>query len=282
MKTFLHTTLVGCCIISSAIADNPQEKTGHKIVDKILARVNGANILQSDLEQPRISTQEGRPFTLQEAIMEELMVQHATDQHLVPTTLDIDRQITSMKIQNNLQDITEKEFEEQLRQGGLTLRMYKQQIGRKIAVDKVKQSEIHERIVISSQEVEAYCKEHPEYVKEAFHLQICSLNKDELEKSKEDKTMEWETIDWINKEDLSQDLACVQNMKKGDISAPIQLRGSDDKVQLIKLLEKRERKLKTVNQRYAQVSHVLETNKQTELLHQLEAELKTRATIVYF
>src|ERR1700689_1574659 len=62
-----------------------QKKSKGMLIDKILVRVNiegfkGVNILQSDLEKPRIE-KEGGTYTLDEAIMEELMLQKATEKH---------------------------------------------------------------------------------------------------------------------------------------------------------------------------------------------------------
>ncbi|MFA6527713.1 MAG: hypothetical protein WCT20_04780, partial [Candidatus Babeliales bacterium] len=191
MKPLLNAVLVGCFLVAYASADN------RTVVDKIVARVDGVNILQSDLAQPRITTDNGRPFTLDEAIMEELMVAHAANQHLMPSTLDVDRQIASFKIQNKLQYMTDKEFEAQIKEGGLTLKMYKQQIGRRIAVENVKRAEIYEKVLVSSQEVEAYYKQHPEYAKESYQLEICIINKDECVDTSTIPVSKWEKLDWI-------------------------------------------------------------------------------------
>lgn len=253
------------------------------VVDRIVARVNGVNILQSDLDLPRISTENGRPFTLEEAIMEELMIQHASGQHILPSALDIERQITGFKIQNGLQDMTDEEFEKQLKDGGLTLKSYKQQIGRRIAVENVKRAEIYEKIVTSSQEVEAYYKKHPIYTKEAYRLQMSILGEDELAADQKGEKATWEKLDWINKDDLSEDLQCVLHMKKGEISAPLfdSEKGEGAKIKLVKIVDKREKRLKTLNERYAEIDQLLQHNKRVELSQAMENELKAKAMITY-
>src|SRR3990172_2077019 len=138
-------------------------------IDKIVARVNGVNILHSDLEQSRIS-KEGETYTLDEAIVEELFYQRAAETHMLPTAVDVERQLVSFKIQNNLTELTDKEFEDQLKIHGFTLKNYKRQLGRMIAVENVKRIEISEKIVITAQEVEAFYKDNPEYTKEEYQL----------------------------------------------------------------------------------------------------------------
>ncbi|MFA6527620.1 MAG: hypothetical protein WCT20_04305, partial [Candidatus Babeliales bacterium] len=91
-----------------------------------------------------------------------------------------------------------------------------------------------------------------------------------------------EKLDWINKEDLSEDLTCVLDMKKGTISAPIPDRETSDIVKLVKVADKRERRLKILNERYAEIDQLLQQNKRLDLSQQMEKVLKERATIIYF
>lgn len=254
---------------------------GRKVINKIVAKVNGATLLLSDLEQPRINTENGRPFSLQEAIIEELTVQHAGEQHMLPSQLDIEQQITRFKIQNGLQDMTDKQFDAEIKAGGLTLKMYKQQIGRRIAVENVKRSEILEKVVIDSKEVEAYYKEHPEYSKEAYSLQVCSIDPSILTSKNWADRAAWEDLGWINTKDLSERHKCVCAMKKGDVSAPMPDPENKDKVQVVKLLAKRERRLKTLDDRYMSIDRLLQQKKVRELTALSEKGLASRAIITY-
>lgn len=251
------------------------------VVDKIVARVNGNIILQSDLEQPRISTENSRPYTLDEAIMEELMVAYAINQHMVPTQLDIERQITSIKIQNGLQDIPEKEFERQLKESGFTLSMYKQQIGRQIALENVRRAEVYDKMIISSQEVESYYKKNPEQLPESYLLEVCTVDaKNALDKTVIDQAS-WEKLDWINKEDLSDIFKCVERMKQGEASAPISNPENVNTVQFVRVVEKQEQRLKTLDERYAHIDQLLQKKKRLELVQAMENKIKKQAVITY-
>src|ERR1700689_4938249 len=64
------------------------------LIDKIVARVNGSNILLSDLMLPRIS-KEGAPYTLDELVFEEILFQRAGEMQMLPSVLDIDRHIVA-------------------------------------------------------------------------------------------------------------------------------------------------------------------------------------------
>jgi peptidyl-prolyl cis-trans isomerase C len=243
------------------------------VIDKIVARVNGVNILQSDLELPRIS-KEGGFYTLQEAINEQLFFQKAIEQHLLPSELDIERQIVAFKMQNNMTDMSTIEFEEQLKQSGFTLKMYKEQLGRLIAVENVKRAEVSEKLVVTSQEVEEYFKSHPTYIKEGYHLKIATV-KDENEPQKK---YAWEDLGWVNKDDLDQRFSIVTSMEKGAISRPIK---ADDKYQVVMVVEKRDQRKKTLKECYIDIEKQLYREKKEKYLKTIEKEILTKATIVY-
>lgn len=253
------------------------------VVDKIVARVNGANILKSDLELPRMG-KEGRTYSLDEAILEELLVQRAAEMHMLPTALDIDRQIVTIKIQNNLTDMSDKEFEDQLKEGGYTMKLYKNQIGRLIAAEKIKQAEISEKIVITTQEVEEYYHKHPEYTKEEFHLASTTLT--EVQKSKAEQylksdSIEWADLGWVAKKDLGKKFTFVTNLKVGEIGNPIEEKnGSTLTYEYVKLLDKHDRHLKTLDERYIEIERYLQHERKDKFMIQFEKELRDKASIV--
>lgn len=248
-------------------------------IDKIIVRVNGANILQSDIEQPRIA-KEGQPYTLDEAIMEELLVQRAAEMHMLPNTVEIDRQLVAFKIQNNLTEMSDREFEEELQRNGFTIKTYKNQLGRLIAAENIKRAEISEKIVVTSQDVEEYYKKHPERTQEEYHLVTCTLTQEQIENKKAylaSDEVAWEDLGWIAKKDLGKKFNVVYSMKKGDLSEPIKLGNT---YQVIKLLDKREKRLKTLDERYADIERTLQLERKEKFIGQFEKELKTKASII--
>lgn len=280
-KIHVPVVILSVLISNSMIANLCAKR--RVVLDTIVARVNGTNILKSDLELPRMG-KEGGIYTLDEAILEELLVQRAAEMHMLPTALDIDRQIVTIKIQNNLTDMTDKEFEDQLKEGGYTMKMYKNQIGRLIAAEKIKQAEISEKIVITTQEVEEYYQKHPEYTKEEFHLASTTLTKSQ--KSKADQllksgSLEWNDLGWVAKKDLGTKFMFVTHLKVGEIGNPIEEQAdAGTTFEYVKLLDKHDRHLKTLDERYIEIERYLQQERRAKFMIQFEKELREKASIV--
>jgi parvulin-like peptidyl-prolyl isomerase len=197
-----------------------------KLLDKIVVRVNGANILSSDLKKKRI-TKNGEPFTLNEAILDELLFQKAAERKLLPTDIEVEKQIVSLKINNGLGDLTDTQFEEELQKEGFGVAEYKTQVAKMFAVERFKHAEFSERVVVTSQEVEEEYKKNPIKIQEKYLLKICDLpagsvdSKGLLNKSvKIYNDLKWEEIGWVPKAELSQQLRFVEKMEKGETSKP--------------------------------------------------------------
>lgn len=249
------------------------------LINKIVMRVNGVNILKSDLEQPRIS-KEGRPYSEDELLTEELIFQTAAEKHMLPTNTDIERQIVAFKIQNNLKDITDKEFEAELKSAGFTVESYKNQLGRMLSVENVRHSEVSDKTFVTSQEVEAYYKEHPEYSKEKYKLKIATVSDEQSAlgiKGLDLKQLDWETLDWVDKEEIGKDFEFIFSMKKGEIAEPKKVEG---KFQIVQIEDKKERTIRTLDERYGEIERMFQQKKQGKALEEFESDLKTKAIIV--
>ncbi len=257
-----------------------QVKPKIKLVDKIVARANGVNILKSDLKKIRIS-KNGQPFSLQEAIIDELLFQKSVQRKMLPTELDVEKQIVALKINNGLTDLSDAQFEEELKQEGFTIQEYKGQLTKMLAVEKLKHAEFSERVVVTSQEVEEYYKKNPIKIQEKYLLKMCELPKDSVnEDGKLTKKIDfkWDDLSWINRSDLSSNLKFVCNMKKGQICKPLKI-GSG--YQMIKLEDKQAEHIKTLDQSYVEIERKLHNQKKSEFEKLFEKELFEKATIVY-
>jgi len=255
------------------------ELLAREIVDKIVARVNGLNILKSDLDQPRIGNN-GKPYSLDELIMEEILVQKAADPKrlLLPTALEIEKQILAIKMSNNLGNISDEEFEKQLKEEGFTLDMYKNQLARILASEKVKHIEVSEKIVITAQAVENYYKNNPEYTKEMYLIKIAEVPEDEVDKEINEKSFHWENFDWVAKEKISSDLSFISDMKMGEISKPVKV---GEQYQVVKLLDKKESRLRTFEERYTEIERFLQGKERKELEKEFEKTVKKDAIIIF-
>ncbi len=274
--TFL--TVISWCSISAE--PSKDKKEARHLINKIDVRVNGVNILTSDLEKPRLA-KNGKPFTMDEAVFDELLYLRAAELKMLPTDIDIEHQITNFKVQNGLDQLSDNEFEEELKDGGMDLREYKRQYGRLIAVENIKRTETSEKLMVTSQEVERSYKKNPPIQQEAYHLKICVLPQGQHEKSKElvaQNKVEWEDLGFIETTKISKDFAIVPTMKAGDLSEPIKM---GDHYELISVVEKKEQQKKTLQESYQEIERELQDEKRDRCLKDLEKDLKAKASIVY-
>ncbi len=277
------TALALCCVTTVAQAERI-------IVDQIVARINGSNILQSDLKIPRIIN-EGNTFSLDEAINDELLYQHAVTMKMLPTTTDVDRQFVAFKVNNGLHELSDEEFEMQLKDSGFTLDTYKQQLGKLMANENVKRAEISEKIIVSSQEVESYYNEHPEYTKEAYHIATTTIAEDDYTTKKAtqpdastqdlfgtDQKLTWEDHGSIETADLNDDYLDVQKLGIGQIMEPLH---KENSYELVKLVGKQEVRLKTLAERYNHIERAIQNKRKDKIIKELEQNLRAKATITH-
>ena len=250
-------------------------------VDRILARVNGTNILKSDLEKQRVA-KEGKTFTLDEAINDELITQHAVTMHVLPTAIDIDRQFVNFKMQNGLNDLSDEDFEKQLKESGFGLQEYKHQLGRLMATENVKRAEISEKIVVSTQEVEEYYKKHPEYTKEAYRIAIATVPEEEYEANTDtiasNPNLTWEDHGFIETAELNSDYLAIKNVMPGEFMAPLH---KENSYELVKLVAKQDVHLKPLAERYDSIERKIQGKRKNKIVKDLEKNLHKKATIVY-
>lgn len=246
------------------------------VIDRIVALVNGVRILKSDLDKPRIS-KDGGKYDMDELIREELLIQKAIERHLIPAEADVERQIVAFKLQNGLGELSESEFEEELKRFGFSSKEYKIQIGRLIATSNVTRMEVVDKIVITSQAVEDYYKKNPEHTPEEYHLKMipAEIGSDKEIKLNRDAVVD---LNWVKKEDLDPKFEFVLKMKKGEISDIVSVNNKD---YVIEVADKKESHLKTLDERYQEIEKFLMQQKQDKLVKRFETDLKKNSTIIY-
>ncbi|MCF7799665.1 hypothetical protein K9L05_04075 [Candidatus Babeliales bacterium] len=250
-----------------------------ELVDKIVVRVNGANILNSDLNKPRLA-KGGQAYELQEAITEELFFQKAAERKLLTTESEIEKQIVSLKIQNGMADVTDQEFEEQLKKEGFSLNEYKYQMAKLLAIEKFKQAEFNERVVVTNQQIDEYHKNNPEYAQAEYKLKICVLSDDQLDINGEiikKDNLKWEDLGWVKKKDLSKNLLFVCDMNNDEVSKPVKIKTD---YQIIKLEDKKEEHLRTLDERRTEIERLLQDKKKEKFEKELVKDLESKSSII--
>ena len=252
-----------------------------RMVDRFVARVNGTNILASDLTEGRIEKNLAK-LSLDEAINEELMFQKAVEMKLIPNELDIERRFISIKNHNGFDGQSDEAFEEWFkRETGLTIKKLKRQLIRNAGVDAVRSMYIQEKCFISPQKIEAYCAAHPEYAPEKYALKSAFIDEEQLDEAsqlKEGEVIEWIDLGWIEKPSITQTMKFVTELKVGSSSPVVK---TEQGYQIFKLEDKKEERLLTVEERYLDVEKKLLQDEREVLEKELVQQLRNRASLVY-
>lgn len=242
------------------------------VVNKIVARVNGVNILKSDLEINHLYSDQTKRFTLDDAIDTVLMLEEANKRKMLPTELEVERHIGQMRPSG----MSDEEFEQELKKGGYTLKRYKSELSTTIAVNRLTSAVISEKVFVSAQDVERYVEKHPEYTEEKFLLKTCIVP-DVKKIKKED--LDWAESDWISASDISEKISFVFDMKKGQVSEPLEV---EQGFQLVELVDKEEKRLKTLKERFSSVEHLLREEQLKTFEGEFKQELRKTASITKF
>ena len=283
-KRLILLLMLVCLSIYSQAYEGSDVVEGSRIrvlVDSIIARINGRNILKSDLEQPRI--EKGAPYSLDECIDQELLFQKAAQRKILPSNIEVEKYIVSWKEANKLTHLTDEEFEKRLKSDGLTLRKYKEQLSRVLAIRNLRQMEISERIVVTANEVETYNKNNPEYSEDKYLLQTAIVpfskaeNEKKLAKIKE-KNLEWIDLDWVEKSEVSDLMSFVHDMSEGEVSKPVKV---SEGYQFIKMVKIDRSHLKSLEENWVSIERRLQKEKMQKFEEKYVEELKEKASIVY-
>jgi hypothetical protein len=251
-----------------------------KVVDKIICRVNGTNIMLSDLHEPRID-KNGDVYTLDEAIAEELLFQKASELKLIPTDVEIERRIVAIKQANGLLKKTEDDFDSWLRaEARLTQRKFKRQLVRTGAASHVKGWNANESSVVSEKEKRDFFASNTIMSQERYHLKTAFIEEDNIDENgsvinADDVT--WTDIGWVEKDELSAPMSFVSGMKKDEISKPVKTEYGYSMVQLIDTEPVRK---KTYEESEVQIEKKLIRRKQKRGDQLLINKLRKRASIV--
>ena len=133
----------------------------------VMARVNGRKILRTELDtyyrnqtagQPEPSPDQAQALRLnilRELIDNEILLQRAETLGLMATDQEVDDKLKVMKA-----PFTNEEFEQRLKQRGITQEDFRHDLRRSITVDKVLHKEIASKVNISDIDVTHYYNQH--------------------------------------------------------------------------------------------------------------------------
>lgn len=140
---------------------------GQRSGDEVWARVNGHKILRTEVEKYYRNQTEGQPAPsaeqaqslrlsiLRELIENEILMQRASKLGLMATDDEVASKLNEIRA-----PFTKEEFDQRLRERGLSLDDFKQDLRRSITVEKVLNKEVTSKIIISDQDISDYYNQH--------------------------------------------------------------------------------------------------------------------------
>lgn len=246
------------------------------VLDKIVARINGRNILKSHLEEPRI-TKNTQPFTLDELVTDEVVVQKAEELHCAPSASDLEAAINAEKIEFGGKNMTHDEFErERLQVIGLTLPQYRTQLYRFHATEHLIGRLITNKLIISTQDIEDYYQKNPVYIEEKFHILLANVETEKPNMS----SIRWRDFGWFSRDQLDEVYRkAIIKLKPGQTTAkPI---NKDGKLQLIMLKDHKPRHIEALSVRYTDIKQHLKEERREPFVKDFVADIKSKAYISF-
>jgi peptidyl-prolyl cis-trans isomerase SurA len=161
---WVGTALLGLCALGLFASVGCKGQRGG---DDVMARVNGRKILRSDVEKYYRNQTEGQqpPSTedaqglrlgiLREMIENEILTQRAEKLGLMATDEEVDSKLSEIRA-----PFTKEEFDQRLKERGITLDDFKRDLRRSITVEKVLNKEITSKINISDADISNYYNQH--------------------------------------------------------------------------------------------------------------------------
>ncbi|TET06445.1 hypothetical protein E3J79_02050 [Candidatus Dependentiae bacterium] len=261
------------------------------LLDTIQAAIFGEEgteiITKSELERPGI---DGVYRSLQDLVIERLLYQEAIKYKMLPTQEAVEKHLRAVQQEHNL---SLDELYEIFRVAGYTPEEGKEQFARLSAISSVIDFKIRSRLIVPEKDIIAYCEENPVWEEPAYRVQRAIVpipKKRDTKKFKKeleqffksgisDITILWSDPFLINQADLGQEWQFIIDMKIDSVKIVQEL---PEGFELLKLVGKKEKRLKPLEERYREIADILRRPKFEELFVEYKNNLLNNASTVYF
>lgn len=242
-------------------------------------------IMASELERARL---DGTPNILDDMLKDLALAQEAKKYRLWPTPEEVEKQLRLVAQTNRR---TPKELDELFITAGYTPQEGMNTFAQINAINSLVNFRITSNLFVSDELVTAYYNQHPEHDPASFHIQHTVIPF-EADKESQEKQLQkiidtgdplheiaWESSFWINQDELAEEKQFITQLKIGQISQPQETYTG---FELFKLLNKKEARLKPLDERYSAIVNILRKPKYTELMDNFQQELMSNASIILF
>jgi len=237
-----------------------------------------------DLERPSI---DGRKRTVEDLVNDHLMNCEATFFYRMIVPEDaVDKYINSIKEQHHLSD---DQLRGMFKEVGYTYEEGRQQLAMGQAIDSLLNFKIRSRLVVLEKDVREYYDAHPAYEEASYKIKKGFIpegvfKEEELKKVTDEMmknaAIQWSTSYWLIEDEITDERKeMLRQMKQGSYSHVEPATGG---YEIIRLMQVKPRALKSFEDRYREISSLLQEPQYYRLLDELKKELLEKYEIVYF
>jgi hypothetical protein len=299
LMTVVHSSICDSVKAEPATSTPPastkKENTGRNkkdryIIDSIIAVVPSPEgnkvITQSELDRPAI---DGTMRSKQDLVRNARLHNKAREYGMLPSETDIDEHLNSIKRENKM---THDDIVKLFDSAGYTFAEGREQLGEMSAISTFMSVKVHSRLLVPEREIRAYYDEHPEYLEPQFELQRglmpfdMNMTKDE-QREKIEATLRagrsvpniiWADAFWIDLVDLAEDKQFITQMQPGEVRLSQEL---VEGFEFFKLLDRRDRRLKSYEDRYNEIATLLRRPRAERMFSELEQQLEATMPVIY-
>ncbi len=236
------------------------------------------------LQRPSL---DGRKRTIDEVVMDQLMYSEAIYFYRMVVPEDaVDKYINSIKEQHHLSD---DQLKMMFKEVGYTYEEGRQQLAMGQAIDSLLNFKIRSRLVVLEKDVRTYYDAHPVYEEASYKIKKGFIPEDVFSEEQlkivtsemmKNPAVQWSTSYWLIEDEINDTFKeTLKEMKQGSYSHVEPVTGGYEVVQLITI---KPRALKSFEDRYREISIVLQEPQYYRLLDELKKELLDKYEVVYF
>lgn len=276
--------------VQKKVSDADQVPSNAKLLDGIVATVfaqEGTRIITaSELERRSL---DGQERTLEDLIYEQLMILDAQKFKMAPDDDQIDKHLASVQKDNN---ITLDQLKNIFTNAGYSYEEGRQQFGIISLINQLLDFKIRSRLIVPEKEVVAYYNANPETQDAGYLVQRALVPFDHSQRREDQMgeierfvhgrnglvAIDWQEPFWIERNEMAENKKFIMAMQPGDVSDPVE---TTEGFELFKLQESRPERVKTLDERYREISDALRRPKYEQLLNEYKKQLMEGASVLY-
>lgn len=268
---------------TSSLVDQSEQVQDFQIIDEIVVIIYGkernAIITRSDIQRPGLN---GEKRELDEIIFQELVALDAHAHNIQVSDEEGDRDIDGIQRDNNL---TRENLEQIFASSGYTFAEGKAFFKKMKTVSMMLDFKVRSNLMVRRKDIQAYYDAHPEYVDAQYLISravVADKTVDEVKacvkKPSCSKHFSWSSPFWIADSEIAQEKSFIKTMPLNELLVAGE---TMEGVELYKLLEKKERRLREFDERYHEIARLLQKPQYEKLMNQYKDSLMKQMAVVH-